>query len=62
MTGIELTNRQLGTVLAALRLWQRKMKNHLEDPFLLDIATDGGILGTLDEREIDELCERLNDN
>ena len=62
MTGIEMTNRQFGTVLAALRLWQREMKNHVEDSFLLDIATDGGILQTLDEHEIDELCERLNMN
>lgn len=53
-----LTPRELGTVLAALRLWQRLNGPPADD--LMDIATDGGTLTPLDDDEIDALCERLN--
>lgn len=49
--------RELDTVLAALRLWQRE---HLEvlDRELLAIAGEHG--RALDEDEIDALCVRIN--
>jgi hypothetical protein len=53
---MKLTTRELATVLAALRYWQREglaIDDH-------DIATDGGNLKELDAEEIDDLCERLN--
>lgn len=52
-----LDSRTLGTVLAALRFWQRLGNNH-EDPEM-DIAADGGI-EPLTAEEIDDLCEELN--
>jgi hypothetical protein len=59
-----LNNRELATVLAALRYWQRHglpqcldSKNHLPED---DIATDGGTLAPMRKPEIDVLCERLN--
>lgn len=59
-----LTDRELGTVLAALR--QRQQEIELEEAVswwdwdLRDIATDGGRFKALDVGEIDRLCERLN--
>ena len=47
--------RELGTILAALRLWQ-ETSNRLEDHILADIAGDN----PLTNDEIDALCERLN--
>ncbi len=54
---IELSNRELGTVLAALRYWQHNLG--FSAP-LDDIATNGGAFTALDAAEIDELCERIN--
>lgn len=54
----DLTSRELATVLAALRYWQREgihSGGHEQD-----IATDGDGLIPLTGSEIDELCERLN--
>jgi hypothetical protein len=50
--------RELGTVLAALRYWQREglMSGGAEH----DIATDGDSFAALTAEEIDALCERLN--
>lgn len=50
--------RKLATILAALRYWQRTVPLHarLED----QIATDGGTCDPLDDREIDQLCEEMN--
>ena len=53
---MHLTNHELATVLAALRLWQRS--RHPLD--LEEIATDEGALDPLDTDEIDSLCERIN--
>jgi hypothetical protein len=62
------TSQELGTVLAALRYWQRKYRperegganGHGVNDWLIDIATGGGEFATLDTTEIDALCERLN--
>ncbi len=53
-----LDDRQLGTVLAALRYWQRYAleESRLDD----DIATDCGRFNPLADSEIDDLCELLN--
>lgn len=69
--GIFLDGRELATVLAALRYWQRTRPQgttntlygkDLSDAALMegDIATDGGSLKPLAANEIDSLCERLN--
>ncbi len=52
------TDRELVTVLAALRYWQREglMSAGAET----ELASDGGKLVPLTAREIDGLCERLN--
>jgi hypothetical protein len=50
--------RELGTVLAALRLWQR-LGDRLGEPELA-IATDEGAFPPLTKDEIDGLCERIN--
>jgi hypothetical protein len=65
-----LIDRERGTLLAALRLWQRhgplaanSMTQSLspeERAALLDVATDGGAFTPLAARDIDKLCEELN--
>jgi hypothetical protein len=52
-----LTDRELGHVLAALRLHQR-VAGHSAD--LDDIATDAGEHEPMSPGEIDDLCEHLN--
>lgn len=52
-----LDDRELGHVLAALRLYQRLI-GHSAD--LGDIATDAGTHESMSPDEIDDLCERLN--
>jgi hypothetical protein len=52
----QLTERELATVLAALRHWQTAESAEAHE----DIATDGGRLEPLKVDEIDELCLRLN--
>ncbi len=53
-----MNERQVGTALAALRLWQRQTDGEArrED----DIASNGGRVEPLSDEEIDELCEALN--
>lgn len=53
-----LNPRELGTVLAALRFWQRLGDRHGGPE--LAIATDEGNLASLSDEEIDGLCERIN--
>ena len=60
-----LDDRELGTVLAALRLYQRCVDTSTLAGvrWLVDIdaiATDGGQVDPLTSIEIDALCERLN--
>lgn len=55
---MQLDSRQLATILAALRYWQRE--GFMSSGHEMDIATDGGILRPLNGAEIDLLCERLN--
>ena len=58
MTTITLDDRELATVLAALRYWQREgiMSSGMEQ----DIATNNGTLLALTGSRIDDLCERIN--
>lgn len=51
-------DRELGTVLAALRHWQRETDWELR--WQDDIASKVGEIEPLNDHEIDELCERLN--
>ena len=53
---LELDERETGTVLAALRYWQRNAENGAPE---WEIATEPEG-GPLDEDEIDALCERIN--
>jgi hypothetical protein len=53
----QLTDRELATVLAALRLWQAAYE-HGED--LAPYAGHFAEVSPLSSHDIDELCERLN--
>jgi hypothetical protein len=53
-----LDERELGTVLAALRLWQETVNRHQEPQW--QIATDDGQIEALSDDEIDNFCVRLN--
>lgn len=56
---MRVNDRELATILAALRLWQGHLTNTLGLPAaLIDIAQDAGPM--LEVGEIDELCERVN--
>ncbi len=55
---MKITERELGTVLAALRLWQASGV-FTKKPFM-DIATNGDEVIPLNDGEIDLLAERLN--
>ena len=55
---MRLTERQLATVLAALRFWQRE--GFISGGHERDIATDGDRLVEMNKDEIDKLCEELN--
>ncbi len=54
---LEISDRELHTILAALRWWQGE-RNH--DHGINDIATNGGTCKPLTLDEIDALCERIN--
>lgn len=53
---LAVSMRELDTILAALRFWQRELPVVL-DPELHDIASEHG--RALDEDEIDALCTRI---
>ena len=58
---MNLRERELATVLAALRGRQHRLDHEAEDGFSVDdVATDGGRIEPLTPQEIDALCERLN--
>lgn len=52
----KLTEAELATVLAALRVYQRVGPDADE----MEIATNEGRCRALDAAQIDDLCERLN--
>lgn len=58
LTAHTLDDRELATVLAALRLWQREGWRSGGGEH--DIATVGGELKPLSDIEIDGLCDHLN--
>jgi hypothetical protein len=53
---MQLNSRELGTVLASLRFWQRKGPGAMESA----IADGGGEFAALTDTEIDALCENIN--
>jgi hypothetical protein len=53
----KLSDRELATVLAALRTWQQSTWAH---SYFKDISTDGSLFRALTNDEIELLCERLN--
>ena len=53
-----LSDRELATVLAALRYWQQDLARNENDPPICDHFQDGTTPLTVEE--IDDLCERLN--
>ena len=55
---VTVDDRQLATILAALRYWQSP--GSIGRLQYMDIATGGGTCEPLDEPEIDILCEDLN--
>ncbi len=60
---LNVNNRELATILAALRYWQHKGIEGPTKPHCLaewDIAADNGTHIPLDANEIDALCERVN--
>jgi sulfite reductase beta subunit-like hemoprotein len=59
---------EIATMLAALRFYQREMKEGLypytnDNPhyWMLEIATDGGTLSSLDAEGIDELIDKIQE-
>ena len=57
---MKLTNPEIGTILAALRLYQRRLLRGGIPVEIDDLATDGGEHDALTAEEIDRLCERIN--
>ncbi len=53
---ISITERELATILAALRLWQQADEHNRGE--LQDIAGETGV--PLSNKEIDTLCQRIN--
>ena len=63
MDRTELTDREVSTILAALRLWQGAVNGMLpQPPALVELASDDGRYPSLTGAEIDELCEQININ
>ena len=58
MTNINLSSRELATVLAALRYWQRA--GVMSCWYEKEIATNGGEFDEMTATQIDDLCERIN--
>lgn len=55
----KLDDRQLDTILAALRHWQKSLPKGVEAD-LLEIASRGDEHAPLSVDEIDQLCEKIN--
>ena len=56
---VPLSNRELATILAALRYWQQDLANNEDDGPICAVHFNDTIK-PLSVEEIDELCERLN--
>lgn len=57
---MDLNDRQLGAVLAGLRLLQAHAMDGYENPHILDVFTNGESFEPLSPDEIDDLCDALN--
>lgn len=57
---IELSKAEHSMVLAALRLWQATPHEFRTSQGLDDVATDGGTHKPLTAKQIDALCQRIN--
>jgi hypothetical protein len=57
---VTLNERELATVLAALRAYQNVQQHEALAPEIAEIATNGGRLPLMDDSEIDDLCESIN--
>ena len=60
---LSVDDRQLATILAALRFHQAENLQGgagIADRAIREIATDGGRLETMGFEDVDQLCERLN--
>lgn len=57
---LNVNNRELATILASLRYWQRNDRQDATKSSEYDVATDGDTLQPLGNVEIDEFCERVN--
>lgn len=54
----EMDSRELGTVLAALRHWQKTRDK--ASSMIAEISTDGKTFDALCNQDIDVLCDQLN--
>ncbi|MGD0768115.1 MAG: hypothetical protein ABSB42_07970 [Tepidisphaeraceae bacterium] len=54
MTTVTLNDKELATILAALRAYQDSER--MDDPIIAEILAEG----QLTDEEIDDLCERIN--
>lgn len=52
--------REVATILAALRLWQRTVDRNLLPEAI--VATDAGHIEPMPTLEIDALCQKINHN
>ena len=57
---LQVDNRELATILAALRYWQANNRQNAKRAPEYDIASDSGKTQPLGNLEIDELCESIN--
>ena len=60
---LDVDERELATILAALRIYQDeyfRIRPDIPDQAIKDIATDCGALKPLDYSEVNKLCERIN--
>lgn len=56
----EQDEREIATILAALRYWQQNILDRGLYPENVSSHFDGGRIDPLESEEVDELCERLN--
>jgi hypothetical protein len=63
MAQIEVDSREIRTLLAALRLWQRTPRREIREHYssLLGLATDNGAIEALDDEEVNDLFDRCNE-